>query len=140
DDNSTGVHWMLGTLYTRNASQTVDAVIANDPFTGQQVTIDPTTKKVVAPADFPLRNFTVKGYQRVVLKLPASDRRLKTDIVEVARLDNGLGLYRYRYKGGKQLYVGVMAQEVAKVRPDAVAVGPDGYMRVNYARLGMQLQ
>jgi hypothetical protein len=32
-----------------------------------------------------------------------------------------------------------MAQEVAAVRPDAVTRHADGFMRVNYARLGMRL-
>lgn len=69
-----------------------------------------------------------------------SDMRLKRDIVRVSHLDNGLGLYRYRYLWSDQVYVGVMAQEVAAVRPDAVMRGTDGWLRVNYARLGMKLQ
>jgi Chaperone of endosialidase len=69
-----------------------------------------------------------------------SDVRLKRDIVLVSRLDNGLGLYRYRYLWNDQVYVGVMAQEVAQIVPDAVMRGSDGYLRVNYARLGLNLQ
>jgi hypothetical protein len=38
-----------------------------------------------------------------------------------------------------QVYVGVMAQEVAEIMPDAVLLGSDGYLRVNYARLGLRL-
>lgn len=133
-------HWMLGTLYTKNADGTVKAVIADDPATGQQVQIDPTTKKVIAPADFPLAHFLVNGYRPVTLEFPPSDRRLKRDIVKVAQLDNGLGLYRYRYRWSKERYVGVMAQDVAKIRPDAVVKAPDGYLRVNYPRLGLHLQ
>jgi opacity protein-like surface antigen len=68
-----------------------------------------------------------------------SDRRLKRDISLLARLDNGLGLYRYRYVWSDEVYVGVMAQEVARIVPDAVACGPDGYLRVNYRRLGLRL-
>jgi hypothetical protein len=68
-----------------------------------------------------------------------SDIRLKRDIVQVARLDNGIGLYRYRYIWSDDVYVGVMAQEVAEVIPDAVLRGADGYLRVNYARLGLHL-
>jgi len=68
-----------------------------------------------------------------------SDIRLKRDIVQVSRLDNGLGLYRDRYKWSDQVYVGVMAQEVALVRPDAVIQGTDGYLRVDYSRLGLRL-
>jgi hypothetical protein len=70
-----------------------------------------------------------------------SDIRLKRDIVRIARLDNGLGLYRFRYLNSDEIYVGVMAQEVALIRPDAVELLPDGYhLRVIYARLGMKLQ
>jgi hypothetical protein len=64
---------------------------------------------------------------------------LKRDIVEVSRLDNGIGLYRYRYIWGDETYVGVMAQEVATIIPEAVERGSDGYLRVNYARLGLRL-
>jgi Chaperone of endosialidase len=69
-----------------------------------------------------------------------SDIRLKRDIALLERLPNGIGLYRYRYTWSDQVYVGVMAQEVAAVVPDAVMRAPDGYLRVNYARLGMHLR
>ena len=49
-----------------------------------------------------------------------SDIRLKRDIAVIGRLDSGLGLYRYRYLWGDTVYVGVMAQEVALIRPEAV--------------------
>jgi len=69
-----------------------------------------------------------------------SDIRLKRDIVPLARLDNGLRLYRYRYLWSDTLYVGVMAQEVASVIPEAVVRGADGFLRVDYARLGLGLR
>lgn len=69
-----------------------------------------------------------------------SDIRAKRDIVAVGRLDNGIGIYRYRYRGHDQAYVGVIAQEVAQIVPEAVAVGEDGYLRVDYARLGQRLK
>lgn len=68
-----------------------------------------------------------------------SDIRLKRDIVDVGHLGNGIGLYRYRYIWSDQVYVGVMAQEVAEIVPDAVVYGDDGYLRVDYARLGLRL-
>jgi hypothetical protein len=64
---------------------------------------------------------------------------LKRDIVEVDRLDSGIALYRYRYVWGDEVFVGVMAQEVAKIVPEAVQRGADGYWRVDYARLGLRL-
>jgi len=68
-----------------------------------------------------------------------SDIRLKDDIVALGRLDNGIGLYRFRYKGSDHtVYVGVMAQEVQTIVPSAVSRGRDGYLRVDYDRLGLQ--
>jgi hypothetical protein len=65
---------------------------------------------------------------------------LKHDVVLLGRLDNGLGYYRFAYNGGEKAYVGVIAQEVRTVRPDAVAVGRDGYLRVYYEKLGLKFQ
>ena len=69
-----------------------------------------------------------------------SDIRLKHDIVMLARLDNGLGFYRFSYNGSRKAYVGVMAQEVEAVMPEAVVRGGDGYLRVYYERLGLRMQ
>ena len=67
-----------------------------------------------------------------------SDIALKHDITLLGQLDNGLGLYRFSYNGSDKAYVGVMAQEVQTVRPDAVVRGNDGYLRVFYDRLGLE--
>jgi hypothetical protein len=72
--------------------------------------------------------------------LGPSDIRLKRDIVELARLDNGIGVYRYRYVWSDQVYVGVLAQEVELIVPEAVYHGPDGYLRVIYSRLGLPMR
>lgn len=69
-----------------------------------------------------------------------SDRRLKTDIVRVGRDPRGFGLYRYRYLWSGQAYVGVMADEVRDVVPEAVEAGADGFLRVDYGRLGLELR
>jgi len=69
-----------------------------------------------------------------------SDMRLKHDIVLLGRLDDGLGYYRFVYNGGHTAYVGVMAQEVRTVTPEAVTRGADGYMRVSYDRLGLPFE
>jgi outer membrane immunogenic protein len=69
-----------------------------------------------------------------------SDARLKRDIVLIGHLDDGLGLYRYRYLWDDTVYVGVMAQEVADRMPNAVMMGDDGYLRVDYRKLGLQLR
>ena len=69
-----------------------------------------------------------------------SDMRLKHDIVLLGRLDDGLGYYRFVYNGGHTAYVGVMAQEVRTVEPEAVLRGADGYFRVAYDRLGLPFE
>jgi hypothetical protein len=69
-----------------------------------------------------------------------SDIRLKHDIMLLGRLENGLGFYRFVYNGEEKPYVGVMAQEVRMVKPEAVVRGRDGYLRVLYHRLGLQFQ
>ena len=42
-----------------------------------------------------------------------------------------------RNNGSEKAYVGVIAQEVRAIRPDAAFVGRDGYLRVSYERLGL---
>lgn len=69
-----------------------------------------------------------------------SDLRLKHDVALLGYLDGGIGFYRFVYNGGTTAYVGVMAQEVATLRPDAVSHGRDGYLRVDYDRLGLKFQ
>ena len=71
-----------------------------------------------------------------------SDRRLKKDI-ELIGVADGMSIYEFAYKdeiGMPGRYRGVMADEVATLRPDAVTVGEDGYMRVDYGKLGFELR
>jgi hypothetical protein len=56
-----------------------------------------------------------------------------------SRRGDGIGIYRYRYLWSDTVYVGVMAQEVAAIAPEAVVHHADGFLRVDYARLGMRL-
>lgn len=69
-----------------------------------------------------------------------SDIQLKHDIVQLGTLDNGLGFYRFAYNGSDKAYVGVIAQEVQTIKPDAVGLGSDGYLRVRYDRIGVKFQ
>lgn len=63
----------------------------------------------------------------------ASDRRLKTEIKRVGTLDNGLPVYSYRYKSGGAVHLGLMADEVEKLHPEAVVEGHNGFKAVKYA-------
>jgi hypothetical protein len=69
-----------------------------------------------------------------------SDVALKHGIVLLGHLDNGLGFYRFSYNGSDKAYVGVLAQEVQAVAPQAVVRGRDGYLRVLYEKLGLPFQ
>jgi len=60
-----------------------------------------------------------------------SDRRIKDNIRKVGTLDNGLPVYAFRYKSGGPEQIGLMAQDVEKVNPAAVAE-IDGVKHVNY--------
>jgi hypothetical protein len=63
----------------------------------------------------------------------ASDPRLKEQEKHVFTLPDGLKVYEFKYKGTDGKHIGVMADEVAKLRPEAL--GPltaDGFMTVNY--------
>lgn len=61
-----------------------------------------------------------------------SDARVKTDVSRVGTLDNGLPVYCYRYAWGGPLQIGVMAQDVEQIHPEAVVEGVGGVKMVNY--------
>tara|TARA_Y100000401_G_scaffold114365_1_gene116314 strand:- start:1187 stop:2320 length:1134 start_codon:yes stop_codon:yes gene_type:complete len=68
----------------------------------------------------------------------ASDIRLKTNVKQVGKLNNGIKLYTWNWTeegkdiAGDQAEYGVIAQEVMEVVPEAVIEGNDGYLRVSY--------
>lgn len=63
-----------------------------------------------------------------------SDRRLKKNIERIGTTDSGLGIYSFDYIWGAPS-IGVMADEVEKVIPNAVITRPDGFKMVDYAQL-----
>jgi hypothetical protein len=66
----------------------------------------------------------------------ASDIRLKHKIKLVARTVHDLAVYEFEYLWSSVKQIGVMAQDVLRVKPEAVAVHPSGYLMVDYGRLG----
>jgi hypothetical protein len=66
--------------------------------------------------------------------IPFSDRRLKMDIRKVGKTDDGLNVYTYRYITGGPVQMGVMADEVEKVKPEAVGE-INGFKAVNYGMI-----
>lgn len=63
----------------------------------------------------------------------SSDRRLKTDIRLVGKLDSGLNIYTFKYSASPDItHMGVMADEVQKIIPTAVSTDENGYLQVRY--------
>ena len=62
-----------------------------------------------------------------------SDRRLKSNIERIGTHRLGIGIYEYDIFGGRQ--IGVMADEVEAVMPEAVIEHPSGFKMVNYGAL-----
>lgn len=69
----------------------------------------------------------------------ASDRRLKENIVPIGQ-ENGHNIYEFNYIGMQPRLVGVMAQEVLETHPEAVVTNDQGYMAVNYHKIGVQFR
>jgi hypothetical protein len=64
----------------------------------------------------------------------ASDARLKRDIEPLGKRGEH-NWYRFRYHWSDDVHEGVMAQEVLESQPEAVALDPSGFYRVNYGAL-----
>lgn len=86
----------------------------------------------------------IKGALKIGASFLLSDARMKDPILWVDGEELGLpdppdGIQRYmfKYRGGEQWYIGVLAQEVMQVRPDAVHRDPlSGILSVNYDAIG----
>ena len=65
----------------------------------------------------------------------ASDRRLKRDIEPIGHLPSGLGVYSYRYVWDAVKHIGVMADEVARLVPEALGPIVGGYATVDYGKV-----
>jgi hypothetical protein len=63
-----------------------------------------------------------------------SDSRLKKIISKVGE-KNGIGWYLFKYLGSNAMYEGAIAQEVQKVKPEAVKQHANGFLMVDYAAL-----
>ena len=87
------------------------------------------------------RNAMMQGLFSLGGAAMMSDIRTKENIKYLGQLTNGLPFYEFEYKpefkafGGKGKFIGVMAQDVEKVTPEAVIELPSGYKMVNYGAL-----
>ena len=65
----------------------------------------------------------------------ASDRRLKTGISKIGEYMDGVNLYLFNYIWSDDPQIGVMADEVKKVIPEAVIRHESGYDFVDYGAI-----
>lgn len=68
-----------------------------------------------------------------LMAMAFSDRELKDNIACVGKLHNGLPVYLFTYKGDNEPRLGLMAQDVLSIHPEAVSIDRSGYFKVNYA-------
>ena len=73
---------------------------------------------------------------------PKSDIRFKTNIDRIGYSDMNIPIYLFNYKDDlNTTYKGVMAQDLLKLGfKDSVIVGDDGYYRVDYSKLDVELE
>jgi len=71
-----------------------------------------------------------------------SDKRLKTNIKKMGKLSSGLNIYKWEWKEGAEKLgadlnhtIGVLAQEVKELFPNAVVKMDNGYYAVKYGEL-----
>lgn len=63
-----------------------------------------------------------------------SDRRLKKNVARLGTRSDGLGVYEFEYIWGGGRQIGLMAQEVVNIYPDAIGES-HGYMTVDYGKV-----
>jgi hypothetical protein len=65
-----------------------------------------------------------------------SDEDMKTDIKRVGETDEGVPIHTYRFKGSPTTQMGVLAQQLRKKKPGAVAKDPmSGNLMVDYRKV-----
>lgn len=72
------------------------------------------------------------GLSMLPMLLGKSDRRLKTAVKQVEKFIDGLTMYMFKYIGTAIEVLGLMADEVEQVYPNAVVVDRHGYKTVHY--------
>lgn len=73
----------------------------------------------------------------------ASDQNLKENIKHISFSPSGIPICEFEYKNknfGKGRYVGVMAQDVEKIIPEAVITTDEGYKMVDYSMIDVNFR
>ncbi len=124
---------------------------------GQPVPLD----VVVSSTQLPVRPAPLSGRRRLMMRMALalgvipllaachddddddnkkpSDSRLKENLTRIGTTRHGLPFYTFSYRGRPEVYAGVMAQDVLKVRSDAVSLSDTGYYTVDYGKLKLRM-
>lgn len=78
---------------------------------------------------------TMAGAGALLSLFAMSDERLKRDKVLLGVLPSGIQVWSYRFVGETKRKIGVMAQQVRDILPNAVIEGADGWLRVDYSQV-----
>ena len=70
----------------------------------------------------------------------ASTKKIKDNIVKVGKSKAGHNIYEFNYKGDSRRYTGVIAEEIQKTVPEAVAALPTGHLGVNYSLIDVDFK
>ena len=69
-----------------------------------------------------------------------SDRNLKENIKKIGESISGLGIYKFNYIGQTQKWIGTMADEVKKIKPEAVVLMKNGFEGVRYDMIDVNMR
>jgi len=109
--------------------------------TQMQQTMKGTGSQVMPGGPSPFSQMA--GMAGAIAPMLMSDIRLKSKIKYIGKLANGIKFYKWSWnkKGrklaGNQPEYGVIAQQVREIIPNAVVRGKDGYLQVDYSKVGV---
>ena len=69
-----------------------------------------------------------------------SDMRAKEKIERTGKSPSGIPIYEFNYIGGSNRYSGAMAQDLLEMNIDAVSLSEDGYYKVNYNNIDVDMR
>jgi hypothetical protein len=130
-------------VYSDNYERTYSALYANKQYGGGMrimvltaANSDDESKNTEIRHNHPRQDYIYTvGYVGPYTAAP-SDMRLKSNIVRVGTLPIGIGIYEYDIFDRRE--VGVMAQEVLLVKPEAVLTHEQGYYLVDYSKIDFE--
>ena len=76
----------------------------------------------------------------IAAPLIGSDIKLKENIKKIGTSISGLNVYKFNYKNHPKKYIGVMAHEVQKIKPEAVETMDSGFLGVKYDQIDVEFR